>query len=445
MNEPPIDEVNFDGLVGPTHNYAGLARGNLASLQHGGRESNPRSAALQGLDKMWHLAQLGLPQGVLPPQPRPDLMTLRRFGFSGSDEAVLRVSAEQAPRLLAQCSSASSMWTANAATVVPACDALDGLVHLVPANLCSLVHRQLEVGVTTDLLRAIFSDERHFQVHDAVPALSEHGDEGAANHTRLHTSFGVLHLFAWGRDPDIKRRGPSLHPARQSRSASVAVARLCALPEAVCAFPQQHPDGIDAGGFHTDVLAVGSRNVLLVHELAFADLKQLVETLRNALGDELHVVVCSSRELSATDAVAAYPFNSQLVSLPNGSMCVIAPMESKEQPAAKAFLDRVVAEDNPVERVDYIDVRQSMSNGGGPACLRLRVPLTVEQRSALTGRVLLDRVLFDELRGWVQRHYRERLTPADLADPQLLHESRTALDELTQMLQLGSVYDFQRS
>ena len=25
-------EVNFDGLVGPTHNYAGLSYGNVASL-----------------------------------------------------------------------------------------------------------------------------------------------------------------------------------------------------------------------------------------------------------------------------------------------------------------------------------------------------------------------------------------------------------------------------
>ena len=79
-----------------------------------------------------------------------------------------------------------------------------------------------------------------------------------------------------------------------------------------------------------------------------------------------------------------------------------------------------------------------------PACLRLRVPLTFEQRSTLAARVLLDEALFVDLSGWVLRHYRDRLSTDDLRDVRLLEESRVALDELTQIMNLGSVYDFQR-
>ena len=56
----------------------------------------------------------------------------------------------------------------------------------------------------------------------------------------------------------------------------------------------------------------------------------------------------------------------------------------------------------------------------------------------------LDAALHERLEGWARRHYRDRLAPADLADPQLLNESRAALDELTGILGLGSIYDFQR-
>ena len=58
-------EANFDGLVGPTHNYAGLSVGNVASLNNAKNTSNPKQAAKQGLAKMKALADLGMVQGVL--------------------------------------------------------------------------------------------------------------------------------------------------------------------------------------------------------------------------------------------------------------------------------------------------------------------------------------------------------------------------------------------
>ncbi len=91
------------------------------------------------------------------------------------------------------------------------------------------------------------------------------------------------------------------------------------------------------------------------------------------------------------------------------------------------------------------DLKQSMKNGGGPACLRLRVALTDAERAAVRANVFLDDSLAASLEQWIREHYRDRLAPSDLADPLLLDESRRALDRLSQLLQLGSVYPFQRS
>jgi succinylarginine dihydrolase len=233
-----------------------------------------------------------------------------------------------------------------------------------------------------------------------------------------------------------------LHPARQTRDAALALARLHQLAPARCLFPQQHPDGIDAGAFHTDVLAVGNGNFFMFHELAFFDEADLVSSLRRLLGDELFLIRASSHELPPRSAVAAYPFNSQVFTRADGTMAVVAPEDSREDDHARAFLERVVSA-GPVREVHYVDVRQSMRNGGGPACLRLRVPLTDVESAQLGARVLLDDPLLADLTAWVDRHYRDRLVPDDLCDPALAREGMRALDELTKILRLGAVYDFQ--
>jgi succinylarginine dihydrolase len=436
-------ELQFDGLVGPTHNYGALSPGNVASTLHGGQASNPRAAARQGLDKMRFVRALGVPQAVLPPHDRPSLTTLRRLGFTGSDEHVIAASAAGDAFFLRLSSSASAMWAANAATVAPSCDASDARVHFVPANLQQMFHRALEAPTTTRVLRAIFADTTRFVVHDALPGAGQLADEGAANHTRLETSRGAAHLFAWGRSAWGAFAGPRRYPARQTREASVALSRLHGLDTSRCLFPQQHPDGIDAGAFHTDVLAVGCRQFFMFHELAFVDDTRLVDDLRRTLGDDLFVVRASTGELPPESAVAAYPFNSQVLALDDGTMAIVAPEDARDDPYARAFLDRVVAAGGPVRAVHYLDVRQSMHNGGGPACLRLRVPLTDEEARSLGAGVILDDSLYDTLCDWVDRHYRDRLVPQDLADPALAREGMTALDELTGILRLGSVYDFQ--
>jgi succinylarginine dihydrolase len=443
-------EFQFDGLVGPTHNYGGLSPGNVASTTSDGQASNPRAAALQGLTKMRFVRDLGVAQAILPPHDRPSLASLRRLGLHGSDDEVIAAAGAGDGFFLRICSSASAMWVANAATVTPSSDAGDGRVHLTVANLQQMFHRSIEAPATARVLRAVFADPAHFVVHEPLPGGGQFADEGAANHIRIATSRGAAHLFAWGRSGwsgdslGEAFAGPRRHPARQTREASVALSRLHRLDPARCLFPQQHPDGIDAGAFHTDVLAVGSGRLLMLHELAFSDDARLVGDLRRLLGDELFVVRATRAELSPESAVAAYPFNSQILTLPDGTMAIVAPEDSREDAQARSFLERVLAAGGPVSALYYVDVRQSMRNGGGPACLRLRVALSDDEARALCANVVLSDALYEALCAWIGRHYRDRVTPADLADPELAREGMRALDELTVLLRLGSVYDFQR-
>ena len=442
-------ELNLDGLVGPTHNYAGLSHGNVASTAHGGEASNPREAALQGIRKMRLLSSLGVLQGVLPPQERPDVRALRRLGFSGSDARVVEDAARREPRLLAACSSASAMWAANAATVAPSADTADRRVHLTVANLVSTLHRSLEPPGTARALRAIFPDEARFAHHEPLSASPALGDEGAANHVRLAAAHGGpgLHLFVHGRRGGGE--GPRRFPARQSLEASRAVARLNALTDARVVHARQAPEAIDAGAFHNDVVCVGNERVLFHHERAFADDAALVARLREAFlrvtGEELVVIGVPERTVSLDDAVRSYLFNGQLVTLPDGSMALVAPAECREVRPVARYLEELVGDpSSPVSAVHVVDTRQSMRNGGGPACLRLRVVLTGEELAATAPGVLCDEALMGRLETWVAAHYRDRLAPQDLGDPALLDEGRRALDELTGILGLGALYDFQR-
>ncbi len=445
-------EINFDGIVGPTHNYAGLSPGNVASQSNAGDVSHPRAAALQGLAKAKGLADLGLAQHVLPPLERPDVAWLRSLGFAGDDAAVIATVAAEAPHLLAAASSASAMWAANAATVCPSVDSGDGRVHLTPANLAYNLHRSIEPGQMARVLRGIFADGERFAVHDALPATPRLFDEGAANHTRLCASHDGpgLHVFCYGRPAGAttdESCGTRVFSARQSEDASIAVARRHGVMERAV-FVRQNPAAIDAGVFHNDVISVGNGNVLLVHDEAFADADAHIARIGDAYarltGGSLAVFRVSSEELSVAEAVGTYLFNSQLVTMPDGSMLLVAPTEVQEHDRARAVADRLVAEVDAVSGVRYVDVRESMRNGGGPACLRLRVILTDEERAGLVGRTLLDDVLYRELCAWTERHYREDLSPADLADPMLVRESRDALDALSGILGLPGLYAFQR-
>jgi succinylarginine dihydrolase len=450
-------EVNFDALVGPTHNYAALSYGNIAAMSHGGEVANPRAAALQGLEKMKLLSELGVPQAVLPPHERPDVGPLRRVGFAGSDAEVIESAARHEPGLLAAVSSASAMWAANAATVSPSADAGDGRVHFTAANLASFFHRSLEAATTSAVLRAVFADEALFAHHAPVPATGALGDEGAANHTRLcreHGGAGV-EVFSYGADGDrdvSRDAADSAHPsmaarfpARQMLAASRAVARMHGIDPGAVVFARQSSEAIDAGVFHNDVIAVGHRDVLLCHQRAFADRQGFFDELRAKLSSicELRLVEVREDELTLSEAVSTYLFNSQLVTTATGELVLICPAEVEGNARSRAVVEELIAGASPIAAVHYVGLRQSMRNGGGPACLRLRVALTARERAAMNAGVVYSPELHTRLVGWIARHYRDRLAPADLADPSLLEESRRALDELTAVLGLPGVYPFQ--
>lgn len=437
-----VQEVNFDGLVGPTHHYAGLAFGNIASMEHGEQVSNPKQAALQGLKKMYFLHELGIPQGILPPQERPYIKMLRILGFTGSDLQVIERAWKENPFLLASCSSASSMWAANAATVTPSSDSIDGKVHFTVANLQNRFHRSLEPESTRRLLKLIFKEEALFTIHPPLPGGGGLGDEGAANHTRFCKNYGSrgVHLFVYGKKGLEKQMNSTKKfPPRQSLEASEAICRHHGIPFDHVLFARQNPEAIDAGVFHSDVILVGDRNLLIYHEKAFEKtdtvIKTLSEKVEKTCGCPLIALPISDEQLSLTQAIESYFFNSQLVTLKDKSQVLIAPKECEP-------LHLQLPHFLPIY---YCDVRESMKNGGGPACLRLRVVLTEGQQKKIPPSFLFSETLYHSLTAWVQKHYRDTLTIADLADPLLLKETREALDELTKLLGMGSFYPFQHT
>jgi succinylarginine dihydrolase len=431
-------EYNFDGLIGPTHNYAGLSFGNLASASNAGAASNPREAALQGLAKMRAAMALGLGQGFLPPQDRPHLKTLRALGFSGTDKEIIDNAGKAEPQLLANCYAASCMWTANAATVAPSPDTRDGKVHFTPANLAANFHRSIEAETTARVLAHIFNNDKHFAHHPPLPGAMHFGDEGAANHGRLAPEHGApgVHLFVYGEDGER-------FPARQKLRASQAVARGHQLSPDKTIFIQQSAAALDAGAFHNDVLGVANGTVLFLHEQSFVDREAAYSAIRQA-APFVEIIEASASQVSLEDAVKSYLFNSQLVTLPGGEAALIMPVESEENPRVKAFLDETVAKNNPINRVIFKNVRESMRNGGGPACLRLRVVLSDQEVAAADPHFILDEAKISTLEAWVKAHYRDKLTPDDLRDPSLMVESFAAMEALTDILGLGAFYNFQR-
>jgi succinylarginine dihydrolase len=411
-------EINFDGIVGPSHNYAGLSPGNLAATKNAGKVSHPRAAALQGIAKMRANLALGLVQGVLPPHSRPDDRWL------GS---LHQTYAAAAPHLRAQALSASAMWAANAATVSPAADTADGRCHLTVANLLTMPHRSHEWPETLAQLRLAFAQDA-FVVHGPIPA--PFGDEGAANHMRLapaHDAPGI-EIFVYG-----ERGNP--FPARQQREASEAVARAHGLDPARTLFVRQSDAAIAAGAFHNDVVAVANGPVLFTHEQAFADRDGFHADLRRLL-PEVEIVEIPASRVSLADAVASYLFNAQLVSTPGDGMTLIVPGETRAHAGVWSWLGETIGGNGPIRRTQVVDVRESMANGGGPACLRLRVvadPMTVDPR------FLVDGARLDRLAATIESHWPEAIAPEAIGDPALIERivrARAALFETLDLVEL---------
>jgi succinylarginine dihydrolase len=441
-----MTEINFDGLIGPTHSYAGLSFGNVAAMRNEGAVSRPRDAALQGLDKMRLLMELGLPQGVLPPHERPNLALLRAAGFEGSDAAIWSRAWGEAPGLARAAVSASAMWAANAATISPSADCADGRLHATPANLHTMLHRALEHEQTARTLRRILPNEAQFAVHEALPAHAVFGDEGAANHMRLSIGGSGVEIFVFGREAGEAASG---FPARQTRLAAEAVARRHGLDPRRTVYLRQSAAAVAAGAFHNDVVAVSHENVVFHHESAFEDIAAAHGAIRAACAGlfEPIFIVAPAEEVSLEDCVSSYLFNAQLTRFPGAArLTLIAPTEARENNRTGAFLRGLAAGGLEIGEARFVEVRESMRNGGGPACLRLRVTVNESEANAVSAGFLLTPALADRLEAWIRSHYRETLSGTDLADPALIGEGRAALDALTRILPLGTdFYPFQRA
>ncbi len=421
-------EINFDGLIGPSHNYAGLSFGNLASMGNAGSIARPRAAALQGLDKMGRMLALGLDQGMLLPHPRPDVNWLRELGFAGDDVAVCRAAFAQEPAMLGAALSASAMWTANAATVSPASDTADGRCHLSVANLSSMLHRSIEPVQTLRQLQLAFADQRHFAVHAALPAAL--GDEGAANHMRMGAGHGARGVEIFVHGDALGLRGGA-YPSRQHRAASAAIVRRHGLTDALLV--QQSEAAIAAGAFHNDVVAVANEHVLFTHQHAFADPAQTYAAIRDAVPGAV-IIEAPADRISLAEAVGSYLFNSQLVTMPDGHMTLVVPGEVRDTPTVWQWLGEQVASNGPIAQVEVVDVRESMRNGGGPACLRLRVAVSEAAHAAIDPRFLLDPAKLDRVAAVVEAHWPEAIAPTDLGEADLWRQCMTARGALLSAL-----------
>jgi len=433
-------EINLTGLAGPTHHFGGLAQGNVAARQHAGKISNPKAAARQCLEMMKLLSDLGVTQVIVPPQLRPRLDILRQLGFSGSGEQVMRKAYKNAPELLFACYSSSSMWTANATTISPSADSADGKVHFTPANLASHLHRRIETEHTAAYLKTVFSNEKCFVHHAPLPGSRELSDEGAANHNRLCVDDrrAGLQLFVYGyHGLQADTHAPTRFSARQSLAASQAIARLHQLTPEKTLFAQQNPKAIDAGVFHNDVIAVTNGSVMLYHEHAFVDTETVIKDIRLHWGESpLYLVPVPQTELSLDEAVASYVFNSQLVTLPDNNMALIAPESCRGHTNAQRVIERIIAADNPITAAYYVDCSESLKNGGGPACLRLRVMLNDAELTAMHQGVRFTDALYIKCLDIIERLYRDRLSNEDLLDPALVTEAHTAHETLLAALGL---------
>ena len=436
-------EINFDGLIGPTHNYAGLSQGNLASQKYFNQTSNPQAAALQGLDKMRLIMDQGIPQGFFLPHERPHLHTLRKLGFGGTDEEVINQAAKRNPALLKNVYSASSMWAANAATFSPSIDSYDQNIHITPANLNSMFHRSIEHEFTKVQLELMFGVAA--QVHIPIKNISGYGDEGAANHLRVsaqHLTPGFL-IFVFGSSAIEVHQGII---ARQAEEISQAVSSQHQLDPDRVLFLKQNGQAINSGSFHNDIVSLANEEVFIFHQEAFADRVELERALHH-LKDHVkgfHPIEILSEDISLDNLVSSYLLNSQLITVKNNEMMMLLPEEVQNHPNCMRWLDEIKTS-SPIKHHEFVDIRQSMMNGGGPACLRFKVVVNNDEFDQINNKFLLSSKKLMDLRALVSKHYRDKLNPEDLLDIKLMQESYTFLDELTQLLDLGTLYNFQKN
>ena len=437
-----MPEIYLDGMVAPYHNYGGLSEGNIASLKHQNQISSPKEAALQGIKKAKIVYSLGLHQGFFLPHERPIFEVLHNLGFKGSEKTVLNKISAKFPTLLNNLYSSSAMWAANAGTFSPSADCEDNLAHITTASLTSMLHRSIESEFTHVQMQLIFGNL--CQLHEPITNLSYKGDEGAANHLRIASSHDApgFEIFVHGGSIFEKQNIVQ----RQALEASHAVASNHMLNNKRTFFIEQSQKAIAAGSFHNDIVSLANENVCLFHADAFSnpeEFKVIQEQISQHIPEAVFIKIYNE-EISLGDIVGSYLLNSQLVTNPSSNeMCLILPREVNEYSSVERWLEKL-PDISPISQIEYVDIKQSMMNGGGPACLRFKAQLQQEELLKINSRFLFDDKKFIALENLVDKFYRDSLSPKDLQDYSLIIETREFLQEITKLLNLGSIYSFQK-
>jgi succinylarginine dihydrolase len=430
--DPDYREINIDGMIGPSHHFGGLGVENKASELNRAQTSHPRNAALQGLAKMELLDSYGIPQFYLPPPARPAWGWLESLGFSGSKASVLRDCYQEYPILLSAAFSSAFMWTANAASVSCGSDTRSGRAKIKLANLNANLHRSIEEAERLPQLETMFKAVAGVDVLRGLSSSRPLSDEGAANLMRFCTRAGSrgVYAFVYGSEQGgsddaaghfqvgagTRRRQP-----RQTRMASALLARSLDLEPADCFLMQQTSAAIDAGVFHNDVIATSHENVLVYHESAFHNSEESVAVIQKRFfektGQELETHLVASSDLRLDEAVDTYLFNSQICTDSQGQWRMFVPENCSQSTAVQTVLDRLRSQIPRLRTIDYCPLAESMRNGGGPACLRLRVSLTPAQIDQIPGSMRINSSTLSQLRKLVETEYPEKVEPSDFANP----------------------------
>lgn len=446
-------EMNLDTLSGMTYGFSALSFGNLASMSHEAQVSNPYKTALEGLQKIHFLDSLGIKQAILPPHERPHIETLKNIGFTGNLESILSKTYKIAPWALKEVSSSAFIWTANAATITPSIDSQGSKVQITPANLSSQLHRSIETAQTAKVLKKVFQNPIFFEHHPPLISVPTFQDEGAANHCRFTESEGKpgIHLFVFGKSKQESQERAYLlkYPARQTKEASEAIARKHHLTPERVVFAEQSIEAINAGCFHNDVIGVSHLNFFMLHEKAFTYQTRVLDTLfekfRSVSDIDLNILEVKEDDVPLKDAVSSYLFNSQIVSVPGKGMHLLAPSECLKHPSVAKFLESLLeSNENPIQEIHYLEVKESMNNGGGPACLRLRVSLNEEELKEVLPAVIYTPNLHKKLIHYIEEYYPKSLTLKDLSSPSFYNRNCEALDEISKILGVGNIYSFQK-
>jgi succinylarginine dihydrolase len=298
----------------------------------------------------------------------------------------------------------------------------------------SMLHRSREAPDTLKRLRGLFQEGAPVDIHPALPATPDLSDEGAANHMSFSGGPGQrgVEVFVYGREAGEPQAAG--FPARQSRLAGEVIARRHGLDSARTVHLRQARGAIDAGAFHNDVVAVSCLDTLFYHEDAFADGPEAIEATLTAAARGLFTPQferVDRADVPLTDAIRSYLFNSQLFWRPGSErLTLLVPAEVQETPSTARFVAGIASRGGPIGDVVTVDVRESMRNGGGPACLRLRVPLTGAEQAGLNPGMLATAERLTALEAAITATYRDRISPEDLADPSLIEDCARAVAAL---------------